>query len=125
MHEQAAAFEKQGEWEKACDIYEAILRLQREDPSIKERYAHCVRRLWQSRRHHDDSYRKEVLSIEYGQDVHLYGVIRDLILDHSLDRKKLNAARLFRKGLEEFNYALADEYFCRQHIPADHHHKIV
>jgi carboxyl-terminal processing protease len=125
LRAQAAAFEKQGEWEKACEVYETILRLQRETPGIKERYVHCVRRLWQSRRHHDDSYRKEVLSIEYGQAVHLYGVVRDLILDHSLDRKKLNAARLFHKGLEEFSYALADADFCRQHIPADHHHKIV
>ncbi len=124
LRQHAALFEKQGEWEKACDIYENILRRDRTVPGVKERYIHCVRRLWQVRRHHDDTYRKEVLSIEYGQAVHLYGVVRDLILDHSLDRKKLNAGRLFRKGLEEFTYALGDSYFCRQHVPTDRHHKI-
>lgn len=124
LRQQAAQLEKQGEWEKACDIYETILRAGRDTPHIKERYIQCVRRLWQSRRHHDDSYRKEVLSIEYGQAVHLYGVVRDLILDHSLDRKKVNAARLFQKGIEELSCALADDFFCRQHIPGDRHHKI-
>jgi len=104
LRQDAEAFEKQGEWESACDLYERILRLQRDAPGVKERYVHCVRRVWQSRRHHDDSYRKEVLSIEYGQAVHLYIVVRDLLLDQSLERKKLNPARLFRKGVEELDH---------------------
>ena len=124
VKQKAEAFEKQGDWEKACDLYESVLRSRRDLPEIKERYIQCVRRLWQSRRHHDLSYRKEVLSIEYGQAVHLYGVVRDLLLDHSLERKKLNPTKLFRKGLEEFDLALADLYFCQQHIPADRLNKV-
>jgi carboxyl-terminal processing protease len=124
LRQQAEAFEKQGEWERACDLYEVMLRVQRDLPGIKERYTHCVRRLWQSRRHHDLSYRKEVLSIEYGQAVHLFNVVRDLLLDQSLERKKVNLAKLFRKGLEELDYALADTYFREQHIPAEHLHKV-
>ena len=117
--QKAEAFEKQGEWDKACDYYEAILRIQRDLPDIKQRYVHCARRLWQTRRHNDDSYYKEVLSIEYGQAVHLHSVVRDLLLDRSLERKKLTPARLFKKGLEELDYALSDPHFCRQHIPED------
>jgi carboxyl-terminal processing protease len=124
LRQEAELFEKQGEWEKACEKYEEILRLDRDLPTVKARYIYSVRRLWQQRRHNDDTYRKEVLTIEYGQAVHLYGVVRDLILDHSLDRKKLSPARLFQKGLEEFSHALADSTFCRLHIPADHHAKI-
>jgi carboxyl-terminal processing protease len=124
LKQQAETLEKQGEWEKACDIYEAMLRVRRDLPGVKESYVECVRRLWQSRRHHDFSYRKEVLSIEYGQAIHLYNVVRDLLLDHSLDRKKLTPARLFRKGLEEFDHALADPCFCDQHIPGDRINKV-
>jgi carboxyl-terminal processing protease len=119
LKQKAEAFAKQGDWEKACDLYELVLRARRDLPECKEGYIQCVRRLWQSRRHHDLSYRKEVLSIEYGQAVHLHGLVRDLLLDHSLERKKLDPAKLFRKGLEEFDLALADAYFCRQHIPAE------
>jgi carboxyl-terminal processing protease len=121
---QAESLERQGEWDKACDVYEALLRLRRDLPDVKERYIHCVRRLWQSRRHHDLSYRKEVLSIEYGQAIHLYNVVRDLLLDQSLDRKKLTPTRLFRKGLEEFDHALADPFFRDQHISADRLDKV-
>jgi carboxyl-terminal processing protease len=119
MRQQAEVFEKQADWDKACDVYEAILRLRRDLPEVKERYVYCVRRLWQSRRHHDYTYRKEVLSIEYGQAVHLYNVVRDLLLDFSLERKKLTPAKLFRKGLEELDCALADPFFCREHVPPD------
>jgi carboxyl-terminal processing protease len=117
LKQKAEAFEQQGNWEKACDCYEGVLRLQRDLPNVRQRYIHCVRRLWQTRRHNDASYQREVLSLEYGQAVHLYTVLRDLLLDHSLDRKKLSPAKLFRRGLEELDYALTDiDGFCRQHI---------
>jgi carboxyl-terminal processing protease len=118
------AFERQGDWEKACEAYERILRLQPDLPGIKARYVNCVRRHWQGRRHRDDSYRAEVLTIEYGQATHLYGVVRDLLLDHSLERKNLTPANLFQKGLEELDHALADRYFRDQHIPLDLHYKV-
>jgi carboxyl-terminal processing protease len=124
LEREALAFEKLGQWESACEAYERILRLRTDEPGIKERYVHCVRRLWQVRRHHDDSYRKEVLSIEFGQAVHLYIVVRDLLLDHSLERKKLDPARLFKKGVEELAFALADPFFRDQHIPAELHPKV-
>ena len=50
LKQKADAFEKQGDWEKACDLYEAMLRFRRDLPEAKERYIYCVRRLWQSRR---------------------------------------------------------------------------
>jgi carboxyl-terminal processing protease len=115
---QAELYEQQADWDKACDVYEAVLRLQRGSPQIRQRYQHCLRRFWQTRRFRDVSYHKEVLSLEYGQALRLYGVIRDTLLDHSLEKKKLDAGKLFRKGLEELDTALADPAFCQQYIPA-------
>src|SRR4051812_11556528 len=65
--DRAAACENQGDWDRACDLYEAALRLQRNLAPARERYQLCLRRLSQTRRHHDAGYRKEVLSIDYGQ----------------------------------------------------------
>jgi carboxyl-terminal processing protease len=121
---EAEVHEKHGDWEKACEAYERILRLDPDQTGIKARYVNAVRRHWQGRRHRDDSYRAEVLSIEYGQAIHLYGVVRDLLLDQSLERKNLTPARLFHKGLEEFDHALADRHFRDQHIPLDSHYKV-
>jgi carboxyl-terminal processing protease len=113
---QAEIFESQNEWDKACGIYESILRLERGLKQVKERYHHCLRRYWQARRHQDVSYRKEVLGLEYGQALRLYNVLLETLLDNALDRKKVDAGRLFRKGLEELSAALSEPAFVQNHL---------
>ena len=49
--QQAREFEGRAEWDKACEIYESILRIDRSISVIKERHQHCLRRYWQARRH--------------------------------------------------------------------------
>src|SRR4051794_13200668 len=77
--QQAEFYEKEAQWDKACDAYENLLR-QQGAPVVRERYQHCLRRLWQTRRQRDVSYRKEVLSLDYGQALRLYSIIRDTLL---------------------------------------------
>jgi carboxyl-terminal processing protease len=123
LRQQAEFHEQQGEWDKACAIYESILRLDR-NPEIQARYQICLRRYWQVRRHSDFSYRKEVLSLDYGQSLRLYTMIRDTLLDNALDRKKADPGKLFQKGLEEFDNALGDPFFLQQYLPAVKPHEI-
>jgi len=114
--QQAREFESRAEWAKACDLYESILRFDRSLALVKEKYQYCLRRYWQSRRHRDMSYRKEVLSLDYGQALRLYSMMRDTLLDNSLEKKKANPGLLFQKGLEEFESALADPLFRQQYL---------
>ncbi|MFO0966657.1 MAG: S41 family peptidase [Gemmataceae bacterium] len=114
--EQAKQHEADGRWDQACEAYDAILKLDRSLTSIKDKYQQCLRRYWQARRHRDYSFRKEVLSIDYGQALRLYGIMRDTLLDNSLEKAKADPSRLFAKGLEEFDAALADPYFCQQFL---------
>lgn len=116
LEQQAREFESRAEWDKACDLYESILRLDRSLTPVKEKYHYCLRRYWQSRRLRDMSFRKEVLSLDYGQALRLYGIMRDTLLDNSLERKKADPGLLFQKGLEEFDAALADPVFCQQYL---------
>ncbi len=117
--QQAEEFESQRKWEEARQIYEVVLG--KADPSLKirERYHRAVRRCWQARRHNDPSYRKEVLSVDYGQALRLHHAITKSLLDESLDKQKLNPTKLFNKGLEELDAALSDPLFLDQHVPAD------
>jgi carboxyl-terminal processing protease len=114
---QARVAEEQGDWERALVAYESLLRLDRNLADVKTRYQHCLRRYWQVRRHRDLGYRKEVLGLEYGQAVRLYNIVLDTLLDSSLEKKKTSPVNLFRKGLEELRWALADPAFCQQHLP--------
>jgi carboxyl-terminal processing protease len=115
----AVDFEKQSNWEKAREIYEALLGQNDPGLRIRDRYHQVLRRCWQVRRHQDISYRKEVLSIEYAQALQLYTVISNTLLDGSTEKKKLDSTKLFRKGLEELDAALADPVFLEQHVPTE------
>lgn len=118
LRERADLYERQGDWEKACELYEAILKADRSLSDIRHRYHHSLRRYWQTHRHRDPGFRKEVLGLEYGQAMKLYGLIQQTLLKESLERSKLNAAGLFRKGLEELRWALTDPTFCQFHVSA-------
>jgi carboxyl-terminal processing protease len=116
LRKQAEAFEREHDWDKACDAYEALLRLDRTLPGIRERYRNALRRYYQVRRHRDATYLKDVLTLKYKQAVRLYEIVLFNLLEGSLDKQKLEPGRLFRKGLEEFSNALADPTFCQIHL---------
>jgi hypothetical protein len=116
LRDQAAHHEKNFEWDKALAIYDALLRDAR-SPELQNRYNTCLRRLWQTLRHQDIGYRKEVLGLDYGQALRLYNKMRDTLLDHALDRKRADPTRLLNKGLEELDAALANPVFCQTYLP--------
>ncbi len=117
-------FERQADWDKACECYDLVLRIQRDFPQARERHTFCLRRCWQALRHRDVNYRKELLDLDYSQALRLFTLIRDSILDQSVDRKKLQPTQLFRRGLEELDAALKDSYFREHYIPAERHSEI-
>ena len=117
--DQAQLHERNAEWDKALAIYAGLFREHRH-PDFQDRYQHCLRRFWQTARHQDESYRKEVLSLDYGQALRLYNKVRDALLDHALGKKNLEPGRLLSKGIEELDAALANPLFCQLHLPGKH-----
>ena len=116
LRDQAQIHERNAEWDKALAIYSALVREQN-TPQIQDRYQLCLRRYWQNIRHQDESYRKEVLSIDYGQALRLYNKVRDTLLDNALDRKRIDPSRLLQKGIEELDAALSQPIFAQLHLP--------
>jgi hypothetical protein len=114
---QAELFEQQLEWDKACEVYEDLLRTERTS-ELRQRHLHAMRRGWQVRRHRDPSFRKEVLGLEYPQAVRLFSVVQDSLLGQSVDRKTTEPAHLLQKGVEELSHALADPRFVQQYVPS-------
>jgi carboxyl-terminal processing protease len=113
----AKGFEALGQWEAARQIYELHLNVADQGLRIRENYYHVLRRCFQIRRHEDLSYRKEVLSIEYGQALRICNIINNTLLTNSVEKKKIDAAKIFRKGLEELDAALANQRFQEEYIP--------
>lgn len=117
LRAQAEAYEKQALWDKASEIYETILRLDRTLQDIKNRARHCLRRAWQTSRHRDEAYRKEVLGVGFNYALRLYDLLLETALENGLERKKIDLTRLFRKGLEEIRFALSDPGFRQSYLP--------
>jgi len=116
LRQQAARYEREHNWEKACELYELVLRDNNTLPEIRARWRHALRRYYQVRRHLDSSYHKDVLTLKYNQSLNLYKIVLHNLLDSSVDRHKLSPSRLFRKGLEELTHALSDPTFCRTRL---------
>jgi carboxyl-terminal processing protease len=111
--------EKQGNWEEARRLYELILGQKDPGYGIRARYQHALRHERQVRRHQDISYRKEVLSVDYGHALRLAGIINDTLLDGSVDKKKVDSTKLLRKGLEELDAALNESTFVNEYVPSE------
>ncbi len=116
LRQQAETLESQGEWERACEVYEALCRLDRQHLQWHQRYQHCLRRALQVRRHKDVAYHREVLSLDYGQALRLFTIVYDTLVEHSLDKKKAEPARLWHQAMEELGWALEDTVFCQLHL---------
>jgi len=115
--ERARQLQQQGQWEIACEIYGHLLRQNDPGLGIREHYHEALRRTWQIRRHKDDSYNKEVLSIEFGQALRLAGVVNQTMLDGSVEKKKVDPSKVFRKGLDELDKFLSDPAFVSRYVP--------
>jgi carboxyl-terminal processing protease len=118
LRNQAEQLERLAAWDRACDVYEEMLRLDRNQPGVRARYRHCLRRYYQIRRYQDQSFTREVLSLKYPQALEVYSLVMRGLLDGSLDGQRVDPGEVFRKGLEELRWALADPVFCQEYFAA-------
>jgi carboxyl-terminal processing protease len=116
LRAQAEQSEKLGNWGTAASKYEELLRLDRDQAFLRERYRYCLRRYLQVVRLQDSSYQKDVLTLKYPQAVRLYEIVVFNLLNNSLDRDKVSASALFHSGLDEYRIALSSPEFCSGHL---------
>jgi carboxyl-terminal processing protease len=114
---QAEQYEKLADWEKACEAYDRLLRLDRNRAETRARFIHCLRRYFQAYRQQDDSYRKEVLTQGYPQALKVYEFVFTSLQEGSVAKHEVSPARLFRKGLDELRFALLDPVFLQSNLP--------
>jgi carboxyl-terminal processing protease len=113
---QAMSLERQGQWAKACELYDEILQQDRTFTGIRKSFQRCFRRLQQVRRHRDPiyrdaGYRKEVLGLSYSRALRLYEAMLSSLQSYHVEKARAVPSRLFRQGVEEFRCALQDGFF--------------
>jgi carboxyl-terminal processing protease len=116
IRRQAEHCERDGQWDRACELYEGLLRNDRQAFDLRERYTQCLRRAQQVRRHRDASYRSKILSLPVDRALDLYEEVLGKLQSHYVDRDRTDTARLFREGVRELSLAFGDETFRQDHL---------
>jgi len=115
--QQAKQFEDTGQWTKALEVYEQIPARERNLTEVADRFQNCLRRIHQAHRHHDSTYRDQILKQSWYDALEIYGEVLAKLQTNYVDREKVEVAKLFRQGLEELRIALFDAAFCDKHLP--------
>jgi carboxyl-terminal processing protease len=113
----AQQYESLGQWDKACDEYAAILRIDRNLTQVRESHHRCLRRYHLVFRHRDFSYRKEVLGLKFSQALRLCERVLTHLMDSAVEKHRTRPARLIRAGIEELLFALAEPEFLQEYLP--------
>jgi carboxyl-terminal processing protease len=116
---QAERLEKEGKWELACLAYADLFSKDRNYfEALRERYQTCLRHIHQAQRHHDPTFRRQLLSKDTAVALKAYGEILSKLRRNYFESDKVDLTRLFHHGLKELQMDLADDLFVREYLPA-------
>ncbi len=110
--------EKRGQWADACACYQQILRSDHDRDDVRERLQDCLRHVHQLRRHRDDSFLRNVLNRKLPEALDVYEEVLVRLQGSYVEKDRIRVGRLFQKGLQELRFALEDETFLQEHLPA-------
>lgn len=114
---QARQLERQGEWGRACTYYAYILSQHRHHPGVRERFHVCLRHFHRVRRHHDATYRQQVLNLDPVVALKVYAEALGRLRIEYVDEDKVDLTFLFRQGVQELRLALNDDAFRQDYLP--------
>jgi len=112
----AVEAERESQWLKACRLYDELLRKDRTHPVARLGYQRCLRRLYQSLRHADPSYRAALAKLSVTQALDLLEETVGVLATAHPDRERVSLEALFTHGLVEVRHALDDPEFLRHHL---------
>jgi carboxyl-terminal processing protease len=107
--------EKKGQWLDACACYDQILKIDRAQPEVRERFYLCLRHVQQLRRHQDPSL-KTILNRPLTDALDIYEEVLVRLQMHFVERDKIQVSSLFLSGLQELRFALEDDSFLLEHL---------
>lgn len=112
----AVEAEKEGQWLKACRLYDELVRKDRTHPFARMGYQRCLRRLHQTLRQADPAYRAVLAKLTLTQALDLFEETVGVLSSAHPDRERVTLEALFTHGMVELRNALDDPEFVRHHL---------
>lgn len=119
LREQAREAETKGQWKKACELYDQLLAQDRSLGDIRERYQTCLRHSNLIDRHRDPTFQQQILNRDINFALKVYKEILTKLHANYFDKDRSDFTKLFQSGLEQLIFALDNEVFRNDHLPAN------
>jgi carboxyl-terminal processing protease len=116
LRQKALDSEKKGQWTAACDCYDKILKVDRTQADIRERYQVCLRHAQQLRRHRDPSLRA-LFRQPFTDALNAYEEVLHTLQGNYVEKDRIRLGLLFHAGLQELRFALEDDAFLQEQLP--------
>lgn len=116
LRAEAERAERQGQWEKALDLYLRATVAARPTADLRDRIRLCLRNVNRLQRHRDPAFQQFVLSLSVAEALNLYSETVAKLSALYADRDRAAPARLFGLGIDELNRALSDPTFRERHL---------
>lgn len=116
LRAEAERAERQGQWEKALDLYLRASVAARPTADLRDRIRACLRNVGRIQRHHDPAFQQFVLSLPVADALNLYSEAITKLGTLYAERDRAAPARLFGLGLDELDRALSDPIFRDRHL---------
>jgi carboxyl-terminal processing protease len=114
---EASDLEKKGDWRGAGEVYWQVLsRDKQASNEIRQKYLLCLRHVRLTERHNDSVYRKRVQELPLSKSLTAYFGAIGKLQSNYVDKEKIELSALFRHGLDELGFALADPVFRQMYL---------
>ena len=111
--------ERAGQWDKARDLYEQLLALDRGLlPELRERFQNCARHVNLIQRHRDRTYAELVQNQNLFSAFAIYREVLAKLRMNYIDPDRTDFTHLFQSGMDEFLLDLNEPVFRQAHLPA-------
>lgn len=116
LRSEAADAERAGNWEAAFAAYCRLYTADRQSGDVRERLNDSLRRVQQSRRHHDPAFRQFTLNLAIDDGLDLFRDVLLAVPPYYADRDKATPQRMWKHGVEEFDRALGSPAFRQAYL---------
>jgi carboxyl-terminal processing protease len=116
LRRDAQQSEARGQWTEARKLWEQILIKERTNAEARQKYLYCLRRAQLAQRHADVSYRVQLQGLGLQDALQLYTEVLTRLKTEYVEPDKVDFSLLFRQGLDELRFGLADETFRQAHL---------
>lgn len=114
--DEARSFEARGLWGRAAEAWSIVIVKDRNNAEAREHYQTCLRHIHQLRRLRDSAFQDDIPTRPLPEALRIYVDVLEQVRENYVDKQRATPEILFRQGIVEFQFALADPAFVEKHL---------